>query len=220
MSQGPPAPGGASRSERLYARLLGLYPAAYRREYGPLMLQLFRDLERDARRAGSAEARLGLWGTVLGELAQTAGAEHVEAWRRAMKTDAHGRMSPARPMSFLLSAVLIALGLLGGAVLRANGGPPVVAALVAAGANLLAAVVVDLAAGAGGFVLAMMGVYVASIFAPLMWVTDSAQYLRQNPVAGMFILIAAFYLAPRRRRWPLVVVTAIMAGAQLLASLL
>jgi hypothetical protein len=47
-------------STRLYRLLLTLYPQAHRREYGPLMVQAFRDLCRDAQRSGGDLAVLGL----------------------------------------------------------------------------------------------------------------------------------------------------------------
>ncbi len=47
-------------SVRIYERLLAIYPAGFRREYGPAMKQLFRDQCRDVwtRRAGLGFVRV------------------------------------------------------------------------------------------------------------------------------------------------------------------
>ncbi len=66
-------------AERLYRILLFAYPAAYRREYGPLMAQLFRDLCRDSYRQGGFVALLPLWSRVLADTAVTAVVEHLNA---------------------------------------------------------------------------------------------------------------------------------------------
>jgi hypothetical protein len=47
-------------SERLYRALLILYPGEYRREYGDLMVQVFRDMSRDKYR-GQGRVGLALW---------------------------------------------------------------------------------------------------------------------------------------------------------------
>lgn len=52
-------------SERVYQLLLWLYPPDYRREYGPDMMQLFRDLQRDALRQRGAAGLMGLWMRVI-----------------------------------------------------------------------------------------------------------------------------------------------------------
>jgi serine/threonine protein kinase len=65
-------------SDRLYRTLLIVYPAQYRREYGPLMAQVFRDLCRDVGRRGGAWGFFVLWIRTLADLAITAVAEHLE----------------------------------------------------------------------------------------------------------------------------------------------
>lgn len=67
-------------SERAYRALLMLYPRAFRREYGGQMLQLFRDVCRDAVRQGGASALMRWWGTALFDLLQTVVAEHRKVW--------------------------------------------------------------------------------------------------------------------------------------------
>jgi serine/threonine protein kinase len=62
--------------ERIYRILLGLYPAAFREEYGPLMVQLFRDMCRDARRSGTG-GLVRLWLHTLFDLIRSALREHL-----------------------------------------------------------------------------------------------------------------------------------------------
>ncbi|MBL8058373.1 MAG: hypothetical protein JNK29_16835 [Anaerolineales bacterium] len=64
----------------LYRGLLLAYPAAHRRTYGPLMLQLFRDLCREAGSAGLAR----LWGRTVPDLAVSLAAAHWEAAEEAL----------------------------------------------------------------------------------------------------------------------------------------
>ncbi len=65
-------------SDRLYRALLMAYPAKFRREYGPLMAQAFRDLCRDAYRRRGVPELLKLWVRTLPEVAATAAVERVE----------------------------------------------------------------------------------------------------------------------------------------------
>jgi hypothetical protein len=59
-------------SERVYAALLILYPVEYRREYGRLMLQLFRDVTRERYRAQGVAGVALWWCRTLCDLALTA----------------------------------------------------------------------------------------------------------------------------------------------------
>lgn len=61
---------------RLYALLLYLYPAPFRREYGESMLQLFNDQRRAARGAGGY---VMLWLKTLLDLARSVPAAHANA---------------------------------------------------------------------------------------------------------------------------------------------
>jgi hypothetical protein len=63
-------------SERAYRALLIFYPADYRREYGALMAQVFRDMCRHAYRQKGPYGVLGVWLPVLLDLAITAVEEH------------------------------------------------------------------------------------------------------------------------------------------------
>lgn len=66
-------------SRWIYARLLALYPAGYRAEYGADMLQLFTDQCRAAARERPWLAFLGLWLRTLADLGVSALREHMTA---------------------------------------------------------------------------------------------------------------------------------------------
>lgn len=61
---------------RLYALLLWLYPARFRREYGDEMLRVLRERVRETR---GPDAVVWLWGWALGDLLRSALAERVKA---------------------------------------------------------------------------------------------------------------------------------------------
>ena len=72
-----------SRAERLYVRLIRLYPVAFRQEYGAAMAQDFRDGVRDARQRGLWEL-LGFWVYILLDLGSSVPVEWIAA-RRARR---------------------------------------------------------------------------------------------------------------------------------------
>ena len=59
-------------SDKVFRKLLGLYPASYRRDYGYLMAQLFRDQSRGAWQRGRYAGLLKLWLRTLPDLGKTA----------------------------------------------------------------------------------------------------------------------------------------------------
>ena len=59
-------------SERVYQALLAAYPREFRREYGPQMLQVFRDLYRQERRKNEKIGLVKLWIRTTLDLATTA----------------------------------------------------------------------------------------------------------------------------------------------------
>jgi len=63
-------------AERVYRLLLLAYPPDFRAEYGPEMVLLFRDQCRD----GDVRT-LGFWVTVVCDVARSAPALRIEAWR-------------------------------------------------------------------------------------------------------------------------------------------
>jgi hypothetical protein len=70
-----------SNAERLYRLLLCVYPPAFRREYGPSMIQVYRDLCRDRCRQGGLGGLVPLWARLLTDLATSAIGQHLEALR-------------------------------------------------------------------------------------------------------------------------------------------
>jgi hypothetical protein len=66
-----------SLAERLYRILLYVYPAAHRREYGPLMVQLFRDLSRASYHQRGFGGLIQLWSHILADTAVAATVEHL-----------------------------------------------------------------------------------------------------------------------------------------------
>ena len=65
------------RSVRLYERLLAIYPAKFRAEFGPAMVQLFRDQCRDAWNHSRGKGMALLWLRVLKDLVKTSLKEHM-----------------------------------------------------------------------------------------------------------------------------------------------
>lgn len=77
--------------ERAYRGLLILYPAKYRLEYGPLMVQVFRDMCRNVYH-GQGKAGLAWWGIVtLTDLIRTVIEQHIEERSRLKLKPGQGR---------------------------------------------------------------------------------------------------------------------------------
>ena len=96
-------------AERLYPTLLLAYPAAYRREYGPVMLQLFRDLCRDAFQQRGVAGFLWLVGCVLVDTAVNAVIEHAEVLKERNETmtpQQHARVIAHAGLPIVLGVVL------------------------------------------------------------------------------------------------------------------
>lgn len=77
-----PAPKNIAISEKIYRKLLRLYPRPYRREYEEQMAQLFRDQCRDARRAGKGAGLIKLWLRTLLDIGKTSVIEQIAAMER------------------------------------------------------------------------------------------------------------------------------------------
>jgi hypothetical protein len=71
---------------RIYRVLLAAYPSDFRREYGPSMLQVFRDSYRDASRRQKKLARANYWLAILCDLVVTAPKQHIENVGKANST--------------------------------------------------------------------------------------------------------------------------------------
>ncbi len=97
-----------SASERLYRLLLFIYPRAYRREYGPLMIQAYRDLCRHSYRQKGMVGIASLWSRLLADLVTSSIEQHLDALRegdRIMMKKEHTRVIK---YARLLCTVLIA----------------------------------------------------------------------------------------------------------------
>lgn len=99
-----------SRSERVYAGLLRVYPRAFRTRYEDEMVVLFGDQLRDARAANGAGGALSTWFRTLLDLASSAIGEHLRK-DRTMATSL-ATFEPTRTMK-----LLGAFALVGGALL-------------------------------------------------------------------------------------------------------
>jgi hypothetical protein len=97
--------------ERLYRRLLRVYPADFRRDYAEPMAQLFADQLREARMAGAPAGSLRLWIRTLLDVFTSVVSQHLERDR----TVAHS----AAPLPTISSRALGIAGILAGAVLLA-----------------------------------------------------------------------------------------------------
>jgi WD40 repeat protein len=69
-------------SERVYSKLLSLYPARHRREYGSLMAQLFRDQMRDAYGQNGVRGLVQVGTRTLWDLVVTVPGEHARVASR------------------------------------------------------------------------------------------------------------------------------------------
>ncbi len=96
----------------VYRVLLLAYPASHRREYGPLMLQLFRDLWRDACRRSGSGSLLKLWVRVLIDLVVSASAAHWQAAKEKLMAVAH----QITPMPWRNVLLIVAPGVVFGLV--------------------------------------------------------------------------------------------------------
>jgi hypothetical protein len=89
-------------AERIYGLLLRAYPPDFRAEYGQEMVLLFRDQcqESDVR-------TLGFWTAVIYDVARSAPALRMEAWRQNTRT-MEVIMKLAAMLTVLLAALCIA----------------------------------------------------------------------------------------------------------------
>jgi hypothetical protein len=67
---------GVAVSVRIYRALLSAYPAKFQQEYGPHMLQVFRDCCLRVTRQGGTNGMLKLWAVTLLDLLQSVVSEH------------------------------------------------------------------------------------------------------------------------------------------------
>lgn len=101
----------ASRTSlRIYRRLIGLYPAAFRARYEDELVTLFADQLRDARASGGGARSMAVWARMLVDLVATASSEHG----RRDRTMGHALDQPS-----MMNRALGITGILGGFLLMA-----------------------------------------------------------------------------------------------------
>jgi hypothetical protein len=94
-------------AERFYRLLLRAYPPDFRAEYGPEMVLLFRDQCRD----GDLRT-LGFWAAVIWDVARSAPALRVEAWRaRGMENTR--TVEVTMKIAAMLTVLLAGFGIVG-----------------------------------------------------------------------------------------------------------
>ena len=96
-------------SRRVYARLLYLYPAGHRAEYGTDMLQVFTDQCRAANQAHTGLAFLALWVRTLIDLGINVVREHLTAPQGGLGGLENG---PIQPLPWKGVALVLAPGLI------------------------------------------------------------------------------------------------------------
>jgi len=124
-------------SERIYRKMLLLYPRTHRRDYGGLMAQLFRDQCRDAYREGRSAGLIKLWLRVLPDIGKTSLQEQIAAIER--KEIMKNITVINNPTTWLI--IGIALGILSVPIIQSPGG---IVLAVASALAILARAIVDL----------------------------------------------------------------------------
>jgi hypothetical protein len=124
-------------SEKIYRKLLLLYPPAHRRDYGGLMAQLFRDQCRDAYREGRTAGLMKLWLRVLPDIGRTSIQEQIAAIER--KKIMKNITVINNPTTLLI--IGIALGILSVPFVQSPGG---LLLAIASALAILARAIVDL----------------------------------------------------------------------------
>jgi len=78
MRESHRAPASIDLSVRIYTWLLAAYPARFRADYGPHMVQVFREVCRRESRRGGLPGMTGLWARTSLDLIRTSVEEHIE----------------------------------------------------------------------------------------------------------------------------------------------
>ena len=85
---------------RVYRQLLMAYPKSHRQEYGPAILQLFRDQCRDAWDAARARGLITFWLRALADLLKTSLLERLSNLNRSRIMPIHFRPT-IKPLPYL-----------------------------------------------------------------------------------------------------------------------
>ena len=101
-------PSVVTTSVKIYACLLAVYPASFRREFGPEMKQLFRDQCRDMWNHGGVWNVASLWFRVLPDLWRTSLREHIADLRHHSLQAAFWRVLAVATVVVIVWSVLMA----------------------------------------------------------------------------------------------------------------
>jgi len=215
-------PKAVQRSENLYRRILRLYPQSHRQEFGPWMVQVFRDVCRQAYSSDGPGGLTKVWIKTLPDLASSVVSEHeyeLRRWLMNMDKNKTGEVSPRWVMGLLISASIVALGMIASIVLREASGLEAAALVVVVVCNLSGALVMELSSQRDGAVLGSMGLLMLMGTLPLLWVPDKIAWIRENPLTlGVIILLAGYMRQKIQKNWPLYTVAIILGAAHILIS--
>ena len=92
-------------SERIYCMLMILYPLDYRREYGALMVQIFRDVSRDRYRTQGIVGVILWWCKTLLDLTLTV----IEQWRKVKFTMSKSILTRMMGRLLMIGGICVAL---------------------------------------------------------------------------------------------------------------
>jgi hypothetical protein len=160
-------------AERVYRLLLRAYPPEFRAEYGREMVLLFRDQCRD-----SHVRTVGFWAAVIWDVARSAPALRVEAWRERARESTR-TMEVVMKIAAMLAMLLGGLGILNAAIEWSAGG------------NGTTEHVISLVLGVGAAALLL------AAGVPLLRSTERGrQTARLTLVASLVLIVAARLLHP------------------------
>ena len=117
------------RATRIYEALMRLYPRGHREEYGPLMVQLFRDQFREIGRTGNRRTWLRFWLCAFFDVTRSAFLEQLSHTTHRMKNalaqNSESSQTPRERRNRNLLAALTGLGGLMAVAWLCNMYPPV-----------------------------------------------------------------------------------------------
>ena len=185
--------------DRVYACLLALYPAEHRREYSRLMMQLFRDLRREADMERAIGRKLLWWANILADLSVSCLYEHfarIKRWvmRKATLADEVFLISGWTAWN-VISACIIAGGLLAKSLILSLGGTEFLAVVVSVAANIFAAFILERESRTGGAILTGAILICASHILSTVWYPNCSYWVRESPILGGFCILFVAWAA-------------------------